>query len=726
MKRLLISAVCLTMAMAHSFADDFLKYKEFMDEVKSEVYARDMPSFVVGEIPDKYKGESAVILAMYQEINAKKKTSFGFNSSIIGLGNNAKIHADMLTRMLVLINDKAALENYSEFDFSVRDKTDYVGFKSEDTRKALGARIIKPDGRVVEVDTDDYIDVLQGKKGQEQRQKLAVPGLEIGDRLDLFVFTSLKLQNMHLPPVAFVLKDDYPILDYRIHCELDDDLTTQYRTLNGAPDFDISVDDKKNYILDLGLKNIDGKNPRLWYNEMQQSPVILFQVFNRRANSYTYTPPSAKKDGMHANPDARLIHEDLWDIGLVDPKFNGDWISFCIKDGKKLKKELFKLHQQKKISDVELTDYIYNLWMYAIVSGNRRYSSRSMVSDLHKTFNQAKLNVGYGITTDEDCEPVDQLISYRDAVWYLDQGNGSRYYFAPIGFFAPDEVPYTIQGRRGVPALTGKERRANPDASVLFPMSDPADNVGTSSLVARINGTRLVITRREDAVGSCKMGSMSVLSEEDIVEGYAAFLNRYGLTVAPKENKKAAADREARYADIRKARIDVAKAEVYSYHKEDPAEVRDLKVLNLGVDPADSVMSYTVDYSMDNMVRRAGPNLVVPVGKLISGQMEILGSDRNRTDDVYMSSPRTYRTEIELEIPAGYRVSDKSLDALSADVDNEAGAFKAVASVDGDKLKISVEKVYKHKIEPASNWPLLVDVLDAAVAWGAKTVLLEK
>lgn len=73
MKRLLISAVCLTMAMAHSFADDFLKYKEFMDEVKSEVYARDMPSFVVGEIPDKYKGESAVILAMYQGLMLRKR-----------------------------------------------------------------------------------------------------------------------------------------------------------------------------------------------------------------------------------------------------------------------------------------------------------------------------------------------------------------------------------------------------------------------------------------------------------------------------------------------------------------------------------------------------------------------------------------------------------------------------------------------------------------------------
>ena len=66
-------------------------------------------------------------------------------------------------------------------------------------------------------------------------------------------------------------------------------------------------------MLDLELNDITSHEPRLWYNAMQQSPLIAFHVFNRR-NSEVYTPKSAKKDGLQANPDVNTILEDRWDI----------------------------------------------------------------------------------------------------------------------------------------------------------------------------------------------------------------------------------------------------------------------------------------------------------------------------------------------------------------------------------------------------------------------------
>ena len=54
------------------------------------------------------------------------------------------------------------------------------------------------------------------------------------------------MQNVHPDPLTFYLKESAPILNYRMHCVIDDNLTAQYRILNGAPDFDVIRDDDGN------------------------------------------------------------------------------------------------------------------------------------------------------------------------------------------------------------------------------------------------------------------------------------------------------------------------------------------------------------------------------------------------------------------------------------------------------------------------------------------------
>ena len=52
------------------------------------------------------------------------------------------------------------------------------------------------------------------------------------------------------------------MLSYTVHCEIDDKLTTQYRTLNGAPDFKQSKDENGNILLDVAVKDIEtNRNP---------------------------------------------------------------------------------------------------------------------------------------------------------------------------------------------------------------------------------------------------------------------------------------------------------------------------------------------------------------------------------------------------------------------------------------------------------------------------------
>lgn len=92
--------------------------------------------------------------------------------------------------MLVQINDKAALKEFSEFDYKAEIRKKEWRY-DENYQQVLGVRIIKPDGTVNEVSTDEYMTATEGRKDREQRQKLAVPGLEIGDKIDIFSSTTL-------------------------------------------------------------------------------------------------------------------------------------------------------------------------------------------------------------------------------------------------------------------------------------------------------------------------------------------------------------------------------------------------------------------------------------------------------------------------------------------------------------------------------------------------------
>ena len=149
MKKVILTTVALISALL-SYADSKEDYRRFTDTIRAEVYAMELPAFNVKEIPDKYRNESAVIKAIYEDVDAKKKTGFGRMSGTLRFSRKAQVQGSHLTRMLIHVNDKAALEKYSEFDFSTDKKTrNWDGYAKN--RRAMGVRLIKPDGRTIEI-----------------------------------------------------------------------------------------------------------------------------------------------------------------------------------------------------------------------------------------------------------------------------------------------------------------------------------------------------------------------------------------------------------------------------------------------------------------------------------------------------------------------------------------------------------------------------------------------
>lgn len=704
-------------------ADNTEEYQAFVDETREAVYSMDLPAFAVRDIPERYKDESAVYVAVYNDIDARKKTGFGRLPGTLRFSRKARVEGGELRRVLILVNDRAALEKFSEFDFST-DMKKKMSNAHRRQRHAMGVRVIKPDGRIVDVGAEDFVDVEDGKNGKEKRRKLAVPGLEIGDMLDVFFYTEHKLQNVHLEPFTFFLRDEYPIMDYQIHAVVDDKLTTQYRTLHGAPDFAISRDEDENYVLDMDVKDVPAE-PRLWYRDAEQSPMIKMSVFNRRSDAYT--PWSARKDGLQSNPAVKDIKDDYWS-GRASIFYSlKPFLGAKLKNTDKAVKSVKKLFKEGKLDTVQVTDYLYNLLTLAyFVSDDALYPMLFDVQLNGLAGSVAKGLITTVITADRDEEPVDSLISMFNATGGTMAGNHRRHYFPPRALLAPSEIHPDFIGRRAQKYKTADYRKKHPEwDSVYFeiPMTTVADNRNVTDLQVSFDGMKLDVRRRESYLGSTKLNLQRLLTEEEIIDAYLEYLNRYGASVSL---KKKAVDRSERYATSRLERIDGFKDEIKSYHGDSPAEYVDGRIVSVGIDPESPEMVYELDCKLDGLVKRAGGNLVLSVGKLLSGQTEVVESDRRRTDDALMISPREFVTNIRIDVPEGYRLSEKSLAALARNVVNEVGEFSVRASQDDGDLTISVVKRYNNRRIPVKDWIEALKMLDAAAAWQSQTIVLEK
>ena len=192
-----------------------------------------------------------------------------------------------------------------------------------------------------------------------------------------------------------------------------------------------------------------------------------------------------------------------------------------------------------------------------------------------------------------------------------------------------------------------------------------------------------------------------------------------------KENNKKAADRQARYDSERQDQQDAFKQEVEDSHS-DQTEFISGKIEQVGIDPDAPELIYQVDYKLDGFVKQAGRNKILAVGNLLGSQTELLSADRRRNDDIVMTAPREFIIKADIELPAGYSVSEKALAAIRREVENEAGLFTVSAEAKDGHVIIETTKRYNHRREPAEMWKALSEIVDAASAWRSATLLMEQ
>ena len=133
---------------------------------------------------------------------------------------------------------------------------------------------------------------------------------------------------------------------------------------------------------------------------------------------------------------------------------------------------------------------------------------------------------------------------------------------------------------------------------------------------------------------------------------------------------------------------------------------------------------YSDEFVIENIVKKAGPNTIVEIGKLIEKQSEVPEDQKKRTRDIYMSNPRSYTYEIAFNIPAGYKV--EGIENLTKKTEGALGGFVSEAHLEGSVLKIKTKKFYTKNHYSADAWPKILEFLQSSVDFYNAKILLKK
>lgn len=692
-------------------ADEKADYLKLAQKVRQEVWSSTPADFQKRTVPDRYKNASAVILSYYRELSTdyyRKATA----DLVLNLRLTRQIDCTDMERMLIQINDKKALKDYSEFTFKTKSRKWTWGYHHK-TQTVLGIRVIKKNGNVQEVSLDDYVDVKEGKNDKDLSQKIAVPGLEVGDCIDVFSLDQIDTQEQQLDPFYFVLRQDEPVLYTKVHCVLDQSLATVYRTMNGAPDFTQTTDKDKNAVLDMVMdKPVDAESS-IWYNSLEQSPFIEMYITPTKAK-VAVVEKAMRQKGVRGNPDVTPILQDDWKL-LKSYVSKGGYSPAGLPS---TYKSVFKSAKKEGMSAEEKADRIYSFEY--VSSGSSQRAFNTVANYLRKL----GVEIEMGITTPFGALPVDKLINYNSTSWFFRLKGTDVYYFPGTYPKVASEIPYIYQGR--------KAYMQDSEEQITIPVSQAEDNKSVNDMVVKLDGTKLDISRKVTYSGEQKMYGQSLVSPDNTLfgssqlEAYWRYLKYDDKDPYSCYTKKESAELKGAFNEYRKNAIDPFKAEISSYHDGDPVQVGGYGVDCVGIRRDSSNFVYHVDYVMDGMVKRAGNNYLLSVGKLIGSSLKLEGKDRERIDDVWRKMAFVDEWNIEIPLPQGYKVSAEALKKIETSVANECGEFTVKATAGNGSVKVYVRKCFAHRVEPVSNWSKLLALVDACSAFTDKQMVIAK
>ncbi|OCX50891.1 hypothetical protein BEL04_19395 [Mucilaginibacter sp. PPCGB 2223] len=718
-------------------------YAQKAEEIKNKVWGDNTPEFAVKDIPADMQKESAVIIA--SSLNIDQTSNGKVKMSLFLPAGGTKTTKISTFRERVKINDKAALQAFStiEYQKTLNSTTGSLYMKNIDKKDTyIGAKIIKPDGTEVIVNTDE--EVLTKNEAKDKQGKLAVPNLQVGDILDYYI-TKVELKDVFNSDIkhgvveeinnnyVWTLVDEYPNMSYSINLHYNKNIKVIYISANNAPDFKLTTLDNGDKIYSLQVKNMPKYDSNLWTATYRQYPYIQL------TSSYSDTFPGfAKYDKNQSRLDNTIktfIASFSAPAGYFDDNAEREVLKKYYKSGKELRNAPLDSSMAVLYNGFKYRTFCWfdNDMDMSTNRNARRLSSDICVVKMARMLHDLQIDFDILLVSPRTTSSLTNVFDLSDvkALIRINGGSQPLYMCFDDMFTQFNEIPESYQGEEAILLSPHKRALNNFDqGKTTIPVTGSDKNYINTSIALSLTPEdmqQVKITRTVNGAGALRHDAQeNLIVLEDYEKYYSTILRSpwfaeiLGKGGSDKKIKKEYAEA---FAKARRDLQDNYKDEIRSEFDEEPKDLT-FQVLNIGLTDPYPVFSYTGTFTMGNFVKTAGNNYILEVGKLIGPVTQVDEKQRQRNIDVYMPCARSFGYDININIPKGYQV--KGVEELNKQVRNETAELSVVAKVNGDVLNVKINRSYTHNFEKAAQWPKLIEVIDAMYDLSKQKVLLQK
>lgn len=684
----------------------------------NKVFDENDQFFKINEVPEKWKNESAVILAQ------KSKFEYSADGRILNFVETK--------RKRIKLNDKAAVEEFSKFYF----------YNTSDDYK-IGIRVIKSDGKIINIGTSDAevvtnnIPVFFRSSIYDlnlKYNKVAISDLEPGDIIDFF-------QEIHgqginflgsaqaLSPIFLTLDDNYPIVKQRYDFIAERGYFINFKSMNGAPEL-VRNTSPNHRTFSYTLEDNDRarlKSTR-WLYSLRELPSLKFQVCYAKIG--TESEQFLGKVGepvKSVTPDdvAKKVSYRYFDIKKIATLYLVEINDFMKKKHRNVNDPMEYL----KISYYYFRNYILlrNHSPGKFISNENIIKSDFFAVVMRELLLSKKVDSKIIVSTPRVNSSIEDIIMYDELSWALLVNN--KYVFPFNTNSCIYESDEKFESANGYIIEVNKKNKEAKYQKIVIPTSSTSDNSFTTIYEVKIADDMENLQVNSSCVlkGLIKNNSEYILYNTDYLSDDTEIFGKDKPEQEVIRNKVKLAERDRLEKERIEEQARLKLKQMKEANSADFTNIVSYDHFNL-VEPGRSSdkpeLIYNEKFVLGDLVKKAGPNYTIELTSLIGSQVDIKSDEKDRQNNVYLNFPKSLNYTIKLALPAGFKA--EGLESLKFNVDNKTGSFISDAKIDENHLIISAKKIYKTNFIEKDEWINMVAFLDAAFNFSKKKIILKK
>jgi hypothetical protein len=723
-KFLILSTLLLsTVYQARAQSKQEREYQEEAAEVKHEIWDAKDPAFARTDIPEKYRNESAVIIAMNFTLGADQ--------------SRKKDHIAVTLHERVKIQDKAALENYSEFNLQ---KLKSGGWNNGvKLTSYMGIRVIKPSGEQRDIDMNDAVKIKDEQN--DQKQKIAISDLQVGDIIDFYVRTDKEASSYYAAPdpLDYSIGEKYPMLDFSLNVNVNRKMGVSWRYLNDEQSALKRSQDGDDYVFSIHKTDVPKVTDERWFYEQRALPTLRLAYNGLKSKEFT--------NGMDEERIRRFLTYEIISVGAaysnistVIGGFPAVLRDYATRTGVR----------ERDINRRTVAELAYYYIRYASLYKETSIGASIEVGQQRKTYiprehytanvfrqllNRYDIRTELAAAVPRSVGTLQDVVSLDDLNYFIIAYPDEKPMYCSMSNMLsfPDELPVQLEGQQAYTvSVTGSSREK--DASfkkIHLPMSSADENTDAEKVnvnFAANNMQQLSIDRIIRVTGQYRYNYIDMLLYEDMLAEERKNLHvsssRDEDLLAYGSYKKRANEFDVAFSKARKDMDETVSSNIAGEYGTKPTAVTYFKVVEQGLEKQNKPFTMHQSFTLDGFVKKAGNHYMLDIGKLITEQIALSPEERKRTYDINMPFARTVSYDVLINIPQGYQL--EGAENLNKSISNETGSFECSTKTEDGKLIVTIKKVYKHHHEPSVNWAQMMTFIDAASDFNKQKLLLKK